>query len=150
MSDFTNVSCISSINNKPITLNELQMALKSLKNESCSSFDRIINEMLKQSTTVLLQCICKLFIIIINSGKYPFNWRENILKPLYKKGNETNLSNHRGIAISSCLSKRFARVLYNRIEIHVNKNWRAGYLRNFLKWVLTEKCSRFWKICIPR
>ena len=122
MSGFTNVSSISSINNTPITLNKLQMALKSLKNDTCTSFDRINNEMLTQSTTVLLQCICKLFNIIINSGKYPFNWREKILKPLYKEGDETNPSNYRGIAISSCLSKLFARVLYNRIEIRVNKN----------------------------
>ena len=78
--------------------------------------------MLKLFTPVLLQCICKLFNIIMGSSKYPYSWRENILKRLYKKGDDTDPSNYRGVAISSCLNKLFARVIYNRLETHINEN----------------------------
>ena len=54
--------------------------------------------------------------------KYSLSWRENIPKPLHKKGPDTDPNNYRGIVISSCLSKLFSRILYNRIDEHIKTN----------------------------
>ena len=78
--------------------------------------------MLKQSKPRLQECICKLFYIILSKEKYPSQWRENLLKPINKKGNDTDPRNYRGIVISSCLSKLFSKILRNRIEKHINDN----------------------------
>ena len=93
--------------------------MKTLKNNTSSGLDRISNEMVKQSTPRLQECLCKLFNIILNNEKYPFQWREH---PIHKKGNDTDPRNYRGIVISSCLSKLFAKILHNRIEKHISDN----------------------------
>ena len=76
--------------------------------------------MLKQSTPRLQECLCKLFNVILSNEKYPSQWRENPLKPIHKKGNDTDSRNYRGVVISSCLSKLFSKILHNRIEKHIS------------------------------
>ena len=78
--------------------------------------------MLKVSSPRLQTCICKLLNIILTNEKYPSQWRENLLKPIHKKGSDTDPRNYRGIVISSCLSKLFSRILHNRIEKHITDN----------------------------
>ena len=90
-SEFLQFSC-TTITDCLITFNELQAAVKTLKNNTSSGLDRISNEMLKQSTSQLKECICKLFNIILNNQIYPSGWRENILKPIHKKGSDTDPS----------------------------------------------------------
>ena len=117
--EFLHFSC-TNITDYQIGTYELQSAMKTLKNNTSSGLDRISNEMLKQSTPRLQECLCKLFNIILNNEKYPFQWREKLLKPIHKKGNDTDPRNYRGIVISSCLSKLFAKILHNRIEKHIS------------------------------
>ena len=119
--EFLHFSC-TNITDYQIGTCELQSAMKTLRNNTISELDRISNELLKQSTPRLQECLCKLFNIhvILNNEKYPFQWRENLLKPIHKKGNDPR--NYWGIVISSCLSKLFAKILHNRIEKHVSDN----------------------------
>ena len=51
-----------------------------------------------------------------------FNGEKTLLKPIHKKGNDTDPRNYRGIVISSCLSKFFAKILHNRIEKYISDN----------------------------
>ena len=93
-----------------------------MKNNTSSGLDRISNGMLKQSTPRLQECICKLFNIMLSNEKYPSQWRENLLKPIHRKGNDTDPTNFKGAVISSCLSKLFSKILHNRIEKHISDN----------------------------
>ena len=43
----------------------------------------------------MLQCICRLFNRIYESGFYPAEWTESIIKPLFKAGNESGTNNYR-------------------------------------------------------
>ena len=63
-----------------------------------------------------------IFYLILKSGKYPSTWRENFIKPLFKGGTTSDPSCYRGIAISSCLSKLFTRILFNRLEKYLENN----------------------------
>lgn len=120
-SEFLHYPC-SNLTECEITINELQSAIKTLKSNTSSGLDKISNEMLKVSSPTLQTCICKLFNIILTNEKYPSQWRENLLKPIHKKGSDTDPRNYRGIVISSCLSKLFSRILHNRIEKHIIDN----------------------------
>ena len=119
-------SCISSnfANefSEPITLKEVRTGIRSLKNNTSVGYDCISNEMLKYSSSSMVQCICKLFNLVYESGCYPSQWSESMIKPLFKSGSENDPSNYRGISISSCLSKLFSRVLYNRLDTYIFKN----------------------------
>ena len=108
--------------NEPITLKEIRIGIKSLKNNTSVGYDCISNEMLKHSSSSMLHCFCKLFNLIYESGYYPSQWSESFIKPLFKSGSENDPSNYRGISISSCLSKLFSRILYNRLNTYVIDN----------------------------
>ena len=96
--------------NEPITLKEIRIGIKSLKNNTSVGYDCISNEMLNHSSSSMLHCFCKLFNLIYVSGYYPSQWSESFIKPMFKSGSENDPSNYRGIFISSCLSKLFSRI----------------------------------------
>ena len=47
--------------------------------------------------------------------------------PIYKGGGTSDPSNYRGIAISSCFSKLFSRILFNRIDSYIEDNNVIGH-----------------------
>ena len=49
-------------------------------------------------------------------------WRENMIKPNYKGGGTMDTKNTRGIAISSCLSKLFCKIFFNRRDKYLKDN----------------------------
>ena len=108
--------------NEPITWKEIRIGIKSLKNNTSVGYDCISNEMLKHSRSSMLHCFCKLFNLIYEAGYYPSQWSESFIKPLFKSGSENVPLNYRGISISSCLSKLFSRILYNRLNTYVIDN----------------------------
>ena len=53
---------------EPITLKEVRTGIRSLKNNTSVGYDCISNEMLKYSSSSMVQCICKLFNLVYESG----------------------------------------------------------------------------------
>ena len=45
-----------------------------------------------------------------------------MIKPIYKGGGTSDPNNYRGIAISSCFSKMFSKVLFNRLDKYLEDN----------------------------
>ena len=114
------ISTLKNNFNKLITVKEITTALRALKNNTSVGFDCISNEMIKNCSTNMLQCICKLFNLVYEYGFDPAEWTESIIKPLFKAGNESDPNNYRGISLSSYLSKLISRVLYNRMDKFVS------------------------------
>ena len=99
--------------NNPVTSEELDAAIKNLKNNKSVSCDLISNEMLKCSGSQLRSIILKLFNGCLDYGSYP--WNESITTPLHKKGDKQNPDNYRAITIGSCLGKLFSSILLKRV-----------------------------------
>ena len=60
--------------------------------------------------------MCRLFNKILQSGSLPISWGRALIVPLYKtKGSVNDPSNYRGIALLSCVSKVFTKILNNRL-----------------------------------
>ena len=59
---------------------------KGLKSGKSCGIDEISNEMLQLSVPVLLKHFLFLFNFILQNGTYPSNWKENVIKPIYKGG----------------------------------------------------------------
>ena len=101
---------------QPFTKKELIKAISNLKNNKASSFDKVRNEMLKASHSLLFQQILLLFNTILRTSIYPLVWKYDILGPLHKSGPKDDPGNFRGISVSSCLGKLFNSLLRNRLE----------------------------------
>ncbi|XP_071177865.1 uncharacterized protein [Mytilus edulis] len=83
-----------------ITPEEIEKAIKSLKNSKSSGFSMISNEMIKYSQTVCIPLIQKLFNLVFSSSIYPKLWGQGFITPLHKSGSKHDPSNYRGITIA--------------------------------------------------
>ncbi len=112
-------SCIKNNQNPldyPITLEELNGKLKSLKcNKSCGP-DNIKNEMLKNSSPELQIALLKLFNLTLSSGVFPEVWNTGLISPIFKSGDKTDPNNYRGICVTSNLAKVFCSIINSRIS----------------------------------
>ena len=121
MSNFLSSNCdlFSSELDQPFSLSELATAVKSLKNNKSHSFDRVTNEMLKVAHPVVRKQILFIFNAVLLSSNIPSAWKDSILTPLHKSGPLDNPDNYRGIAVSSCVSNLFSKLLHIRLEAKV-------------------------------
>ena len=76
---------VNEIINGPITIDEIEKAIKRLKNNKASSDDDIINEYIKHSSQKMILLYVKLFNAIFNSGQLPEAWLKGTILPIYKK-----------------------------------------------------------------
>lgn len=112
----------SRILNYDITAEEVLKAVKSLKSRKACGLDGINNEMLKLSCSLNVDIYVHIFNLIFKSEYYPSIWRNNYIKPIFKGGCFNSPTNYRGIAISSCFSKFFAKILHNRLDSYLEDN----------------------------
>ena len=108
--------------NSDITAEEMMKAVKHLKNKKASGLDCISNEMIEASSSILPNLYVDIFNTIMRSGVFPSLWRNIFIKPLFKGGDMNDPSCYRGIAISSCLSKLFTRIMFNRLDEYLENN----------------------------
>jgi hypothetical protein len=89
--------------NKEILAEEVVLALRFKKNKKSCGPDGIRNEMLQMCCNFKIDVFVKLFNVISKSGVYPYIWRDNFIKPIFKGGCISDPLNYRGIALSSCM-----------------------------------------------
>ena len=99
--------------NEPISIDELNMCIKGLKNGKASSIDLISNEILKNLNPDINKLILNMFNHCFDSGTYP--WNSSIITPIHKKGDIRDADNYRAIAVGSCLGKLFSSILLHRL-----------------------------------
>lgn len=118
-----------------ITIEEIKVALDSLKDRKTSGEDGIALEFLKYGPNKLLELVCDLFNMAFNRESGCFN-NKSIIIPLHKKGDRSLPSNYRGIALINSFERLYARVLYNRLEKWFNNGdilgeKQAGFRRGY-------------------
>ena len=100
----------------PFTVEELDLAIKDLKNNKARSFDQITNEILKCSGKIYKNAFLHLFNSISRVCVYPSSWKKDILHPIHKSNEKDDPNNFRGISIASCFGKLFIKLLKNRLQ----------------------------------
>jgi len=99
------------------TLEEVQCAIKKLKNGRAAGADGIVAELLKTALPTTSKVLHELFIRIWRTGHVPAEWRDGIITSLYKgKGAKDQCSNYRPITLLSVPGKVFAHILLARIN----------------------------------
>ena len=78
--------------------------------------DNLLNEFFIHGSPHLLSCTLRLFNCVFESGHFPEDWTIGLLVPLHKKGSMHSADNFRGITLLSIISKRFTRLLNNRLR----------------------------------
>ena len=102
---------------KDFTMQELDQAIKKLKNNKSPGSDNIINEFLMNNTLLFKTALLCIFNVILSTGYFPSSWTLGLIVPIHKNGDVSKTENYRGISLISCISKLFT----NMINIRLNK-----------------------------
>ena len=126
-SDDTNLSF-----NRPISIEEVELAVRRLKLKKAAGPDGIISEILKYASTLVVPFFHRYLNKLFDSGTYPDSWCESVILPLYKKGDVNNPGNYRGISLSNVSSKIYGFIINKRLqtwveEIGLTGEYQAGF-----------------------
>ncbi|KAI8477652.1 hypothetical protein Bbelb_446140 [Branchiostoma belcheri] len=100
----------------PPTAEEIQNALKRLKNHKTPGVDGVFNEQLKYGAPGLTKTLETLFAKIWHGEAIPEDWSKGIIVVLPKKGDTTHCANNRGITLRSTASKLFQIIVLGRLN----------------------------------
>nr|ADI61818.1 endonuclease-reverse transcriptase [Bombyx mori] len=117
-----------------VSVDEIRLALRQLKNGKAPGDDGITTELLKAGGTPLLVELQKLFSHVIHRGRTPKAWNNSIVILFFKKGDKTLLKNYRPISLLNHIYKLFSRVITNRLARRFDEfqppeqaGFRSGY-----------------------
>ena len=106
-----------SINEEEILFEEVEVALKKMKNGKSAGLDGICVEMLKEGGQTIVYWLGRILNACWREGRVPQDWQDACLVPIYKgKGDKMNCSNYRGISLLSVVGKLYGRVLIERVK----------------------------------
>ena len=96
-----------------IIVNELKDAFFSIKTNKCPGHDEINFNVTRSCFGELCEPLQYLFNLSFEKGIFPNDLKIAKVTPIFKAGNNTELSNYRPIFVLPCFSKILERVMYN-------------------------------------
>lgn len=128
--DIPPAETILPINCDQPTKEEIQKAIKTLKNGKAAGPDGIPAEAIKADITTATDMLHSLFAKIWEKEEIPEEWREGLIVKLPKKGDLRDCSNYRGIMLLSVPGKVLNRILLERMKEAVDiqlRDQQAGF-----------------------
>ena len=105
-----------------ISARKVRRVLASLKTDKASGPDHIPAWFLKEFAAEIAPVLCHLFRLILNTCTYPSVWKHALVQPVPKKGDRSNPSNYRPIALTSTIAKVFETLLNSHFIKHLESN----------------------------
>ena len=106
----------------PITMAELEKALKLTKDNKSPGPDEIPVETIKAGGPPLLLLLLELMNLAWSTGIVPEEWNKSIICPIFKnKGDPLDCKNYRGISLMSHVGKIYERILEMRLRAHIEQ-----------------------------
>ena len=104
-----------SLEEKPITDDELNEALQTLKTKKSSGYDEISSDVIKHISPSVFELMRYIFNLSIQKGIFPDQLNIAKVTPLFKKGDNALMDNYRPISALSSFLKILERIIYNRL-----------------------------------
>ena len=113
--------------------------LKSSSHNTAVGPDEIHYEFLKQLPSYSLDFLLQAFNEVWVSGKFPTSWKNATIIPIPKPGKDnTDRSNYRPIALTSCLCKTWEHMIHTRLIWFLESN---GLITNFQCGFRSKRCT---------
>ena len=105
-----------------VSQRKVRRVLRSLNTNKASGPDGIPPRFLKEFADELAPVLCRLFRLILLTSIYPSPWKHALVQPVPKKGDHSNPSNYRPIALTSTIAKVFESLLNAHILKHLESH----------------------------
>lgn len=105
----------------PTNKNEICDIIKSLKNRKSPGIDEIRAETIKEILEYISEPLAFLINKIFTTGVCPRSFKVAVVKPLFKQGDKTEVTNYRPISLITSFTKIFEKVLKRRIDVYTKK-----------------------------
>lgn len=107
----------------PVTLDELQLAVRSLKPKKAPGLDGISNRVIKLFSAPLLALLATIFNAALANCVFPQQWKDAVVIGIRKPGKPaTEPSSYRPISLLNSLGKLYERIVFARLLDYVNTN----------------------------
>jgi hypothetical protein len=106
----------TTMDNILLTDKDISDIIKSLPTNKASGPDKISHKLMKNIAESLCKPLCILFNLSLSQCKYPSKWKIAHVMPLFKKGDNSLISNYRPISLISCVGKVFERAVLKYIS----------------------------------
>jgi len=109
------------------------LPVEKLKSHKSRGIDQIPAELIMTGDRTIRFEIHKFIISIWNKEELPEEWKDSVIVPVYKKGDKTDCSNHRGISLLPTAYKILSNILLSRLTLYAEKiigNHQRGFRRN--------------------
>ena len=100
-----------SVNDKKPTIDEIKFAIRQLKTGKIAGPDEVIAETIKTGGKPILSRLCSLLRMIWHSDNISNAWEKGLIVPLFKKGDNRECKNYRGISLLSAVGEVFMKVI---------------------------------------
>lgn len=116
---------------QPITVEELQWAIKRMDSRTATGCDGLPCRLLKLLGTKMLRLLAEALLAVLESLGIPPSWCVSRVKPLYKgAGDKWDPANYRPISITPVLYRVTTQILGRRLQLWVETEGILGCLQN--------------------
>ena len=110
-----NYKVFDPILDRNFTTKEIEKGIKHLKYGKSPGDDLILSEFITHGNEHYKHILAELFNQLYVNGYFPSKWSTGVIVPIYKKGDQYNPSNYRGITLTCTLRKLFTYILNERL-----------------------------------
>ena len=109
--------------------------LRDINTSKAAGIDRLPGRFLKDGANVLAKPVTDICNLSISLNKFPSAFKLAKVKPIFKKGRKTNVSNYRPISLLPILSKVIEKVVHEQTTKFLNDNnifykYQSGFRNN--------------------
>jgi hypothetical protein len=113
---FTNIKI------KNTTTNVIEKIIKELKNKKSCVYDGITTKILKICSPFVVSPLTYICNRMLSTETYSDRLKFSEIKPIYKNGDKTLITNYRLISLLPVFSKVFENIIYKRLYHHLTSN----------------------------
>ena len=106
----------------PVTGIEIKHIINSLKMKNSYGYDEVPPKIVKISLPYIISPLVHLCNKLLHSATFPSWLKYAQIAPIFKKGDKDQPTNYRPISLLTSFSKIFEKVIYTRLENHINDN----------------------------
>jgi len=101
---------------------EIEDIVSSLKTKDSHGYDGISTKIVKQSIPYISSPLNYICYLMISTGIFPTRLKFSEIKPLYRKGEMTNISIYRSISLLISFLNIFEKIIFTRLIHHLDYN----------------------------